>query len=92
MRCQRMMMSISVWLSMWPMWRRPVTLGGGRSRLNVRGVRPSGGVGAWKEILVFPILGPTHFDGAGLVRFGKFVGHEVANRRYRFGRRTWGNP
>ena len=31
MRCQRVRMSISVWLSMWPMCRRPVTLGGGSS-------------------------------------------------------------
>ena len=29
MRCQRAMMSICVWLSMCPMCRRPVTLGGG---------------------------------------------------------------
>ena len=33
MRCQRVRMSISVWLSMWPMCRRPVTLGGGRRRV-----------------------------------------------------------
>src|ERR1700678_1462087 len=34
MRCQRVRMSISVWLSMWPMCRRPVTLGGGRRMVN----------------------------------------------------------
>src|SRR5260221_14194019 len=34
MRCQRTMMSISVWLSMCPMCRLPVTLGGGSSSVN----------------------------------------------------------
>src|SRR3984957_6097318 len=49
MRCQRTMMSICVWLSMCPMCSRPVTFGGGRSRVNTGRIvfsegRPSGGV------------------------------------------------
>ena len=36
MRCQRARMSISVWLSMWPMCSRPVTLGGGSSMVKLR--------------------------------------------------------
>ena len=42
------MMSISVWLSMWPMCRRPVTFGGGSSRVNTGRVSPGGGVGTEK--------------------------------------------
>ena len=43
MRCQRMMMSICVWLSMCPMCSRPVTFGGGSSRVNTwADVSPSG--------------------------------------------------
>ena len=34
MRRQRVRMSISVWLSMWPICRRPVTLGGGSRIVN----------------------------------------------------------
>src|SRR5271168_2351488 len=34
MRFQRVRMSISAWLSMWPMCRRPVTLGGGKRMVN----------------------------------------------------------
>ena len=49
MRCQRTMMSICVWLSMWPMCRRPVTFGGGSSRVNTGRVSPSGGVGTEKS-------------------------------------------
>ena len=49
MRCQRTMMSICVWLSMCPMCSRPVTFGGGSSRLNTGRVSPSGGVGAGKS-------------------------------------------
>ena len=37
MRCQRTMMSISVWSSMCPMCSAPVTLGGGSSMVNVLG-------------------------------------------------------
>ena len=37
------MMSICVWLSMWPMCRRPVTLGGGSSSVNTGRVSPGGG-------------------------------------------------
>src|SRR5260370_3538808 len=36
MRCQRVRISISVWFNMWPMCRRPVTLGGGRRMVNFR--------------------------------------------------------
>src|SRR6202046_1879634 len=51
MRCQRVRMSISAWLSMWPMWRRPVTLGGGRRMVNF-------GVGEW--------VSPEVFSGEGM--------------------------
>ena len=46
MRRQRMMMSISVWLSMWPMCSRPVTLGGGSNSAKARAAsgEPGGGV------------------------------------------------
>ena len=33
--CHRVIMSISVWFSIWPMCRRPVTLGGGSSRVKM---------------------------------------------------------
>src|SRR5436305_13688489 len=35
MRCQRVMISISVWLSMCPMCKRPVTLGGGSNIVKI---------------------------------------------------------
>ena len=43
MRFQRTMMSISVCSSMWPMWRLPVTLGGGRVTVKVCLTRAVGG-------------------------------------------------
>src|SRR5712692_8082165 len=45
MRCQRTMMSICVWLSMCPMCKRPVTLGGGNNSVNTGRVSPGAGVG-----------------------------------------------
>src|SRR5713226_1132281 len=45
MRCQRTMMSICVWLSMCPMCKRPVTLGGGNNSVNMGRVSPGAGVG-----------------------------------------------
>src|SRR5581483_7522375 len=50
MRCQRTIMSICVWLSMCPMCRRPVTLGGGNSKVNTGRVSPGGGVGTEKSL------------------------------------------
>src|SRR5215472_4028107 len=45
MRCQRMVTSISVCSSMWPMCREPVTLGGGMTRAKTR---RDGAAAAWK--------------------------------------------
>ena len=83
MRRQRVRMSISVWLSMWPMCRRPVTLGGG-SRM-VKADWPSGrlvldraagaGVGCGEEIFADPVFGPVIFNGGGVVGFGQVVRH-----------------
>ncbi|MCU1247035.1 MAG: hypothetical protein JWQ49_64, partial [Edaphobacter sp.] len=49
-RCQRTMMSICVWFNMCPMCRRPVTLGGGKSKVNTGRVSPGGGVGTEKSL------------------------------------------
>src|ERR1700704_7120103 len=46
---QRTMMSIWVWLSMWPVCRRPVTFGGGSSRVNTGRVSPGRGVDTEKS-------------------------------------------
>ena len=75
MRCQRTMMSICVWLSMWPMCRRPVTFGGGNSRVNTGRVSPSRRRGHGEEFLFDPVLGPARFNRARLVGFGQFVRH-----------------
>ena len=77
MRCQRTMMSICVWLSMWPMCRRPVTLGGGSSRVNTGRDSSAAGVRRRKEFFFCPVLGPAGFNRARLVRFGEIVGHLV---------------
>src|SRR5215831_18571149 len=47
MRCQRVVTSISVCSSMWPMWSTPVTLGGGMTRENTR-------LGSWLEAAKMP--------------------------------------
>ncbi len=63
MRCQRTMMSISVWLSMWPMCRRPVTLGGGSRMVKVS--RAVVGVSAWKDFRgpnIRPSAVQSHLD------------------------------
>ena len=67
-------MSISVWLSMWPMWRRPVTLGGGRRMVNfvVFVLRTFGGWNV-KQTFLDPVLGPAFFYDRRIVCFWQFV-------------------
>ena len=83
MRRQRVRMSISVWLSMCPMCRRPVTLGGG-SRIvkdwpsSLGRLRRCGSCGRrlGEEVLAHPVFGPVIFNGGGVVGFGQVVRHE----------------
>ena len=81
MRRQRVRMSISVWLSMWPMCRRPVTLGGGSRMVKelgppARSFSPAAlGRGLGEEILADPVFGPVIFNGGGVVGFGQVVRH-----------------
>ena len=85
MRRQRVRMSISVWLSMCPMCRRPVTLGGGSRMVN--GDWPSrrslcGRVAPERsrlgeKILADPVFGPVIFNGGRVVGFGQVVRHDL---------------
>ncbi len=78
MRCQRARMSISVWLSMWPMCRRPVTLGGGRSMVKALRQRPGCRCGGRvEEVLAHPVGGPLLFDRRGIIGFREFVRSSV---------------
>ena len=83
MRCQRMMMSISVCSSMWPMCRVPVTLGGGSVMVKVWPAAIGGRRVDVEELFVDPVFGPARFDRARFVGLGKIVRHSCPFRELR---------
>ena len=74
MRFQRTMMSISVCSSMWPMWRLPVTLGGGR--VMVKSSWPRSG-GAFRRGRAFrgPSTRPSAVQSRPVRRLWEIVRH-----------------
>jgi hypothetical protein len=77
MRCQRMVTSISVCSSMWPMCNEPVTLGGGMTSENTRS--PACARGA-EDAGIDPPLRPMRFEPLRLVHFLDLHGEKMLFR------------